>query len=122
MAFSEKLQNHSVSTHFFFSILNNAFLHVLMYFLKKNEYYLIKYQVNLHSEENKMCVKTFDCSLFFLKKNLMIYEFFRDEDGLSFKLSLEIDLFSTFEQGEQGDYDGQWAREKSKLEHVHILI
>ena len=38
-----------------------------MYFLKKNEY-LIKYQVNLHSEENKMCVKTFDCSLFF-KKN-----------------------------------------------------
>ena len=53
-----------VSTHFFFSILNNAFLHVLMYFLKKNEY-LIKYQVNLHSEENKMCVKTFDCSLFF---------------------------------------------------------
>ena len=58
----------------------------------------------------------------FLKKNLMIYEFFRDEDGLSFKLSLEIDLFSTFEQGEQGVYDGQWAREKSKLEHVHILI
>ena len=52
----------------------------------------------------------------------MIYEFFREEDGLSFKLSLEIDLFSTFEQGEQGDYDGQWAREKSKLEHVHILI
>ena len=91
-----------------------------MYFLKKNEY-LIKYQVNLHSEENKMCVKTFHCSLFF-KKNLMIYEFFREEDGLSFKLSLEIDLFSTFEQGEQGVYDGQWAREKSKLEHVHILI
>ena len=45
----------------------------------------------------------------------MIYEFFREEDGLSFKLSLEIDLFSTFEQGEQGVYDGQWAREKSKF-------
>ena len=50
----------------------------------------------------------------------MIYEFFRDEDGLSFKLSLEIDLFSTFEQGEQGDYDGQWAREKSSK--VEIII
>ena len=49
----------------------------------------------------------------------MIYEFFREEDGLSFKLSLEIDLFSTFEQGEQGVYgvyDAHWAREKSKLE------
>ena len=50
----------------------------------------------------------------------MIYEFFREEDGLSFKLSLEIDLFSTFEQGEQGDYDGQWAREKSSK--VEIII